>query len=57
MVPQIAYILTYMLSVALCISVFIMLSWHLWAVARGETAVEAQDHEVYKRIANDRGDV
>ncbi|OAX42724.1 zf-DHHC-domain-containing protein [Rhizopogon vinicolor AM-OR11-026] len=56
MVPQLAYILTYMLSVVLCISVFIMLSWHLWAVARGETSVEAQDHEVYKRIAKDRGD-
>ena len=57
MVPQLAYILTYMLSVVLCIAVFIMLSWHLWAVARGETSVEAQDHEVYKRIAKDRGDV
>ncbi|KAG1750279.1 hypothetical protein EDB19DRAFT_1679480 [Suillus lakei] len=57
MVPQLAYILTYMLSVVLCIAVFIMLCWHVWGVARGETTVEAQDHEVYKRIAKDRGDV
>jgi len=57
MVPQLAYILTYMLSVVICIAVFIMLCWHLWGIARGETTVEAQDHEVYKRIAKDRGDV
>jgi palmitoyltransferase len=57
MVPQLAYVLTYMLSVVICIAVFIMLCWHLWGVSRGETTVEAQDHEVYKRIAKDRGDV
>ncbi|KAG2756812.1 zf-DHHC-domain-containing protein [Suillus brevipes Sb2] len=56
MVPQLAYVLTYMLSVVICIAVFIMLCWHLWGVSRGETTVEAQDHEVYKRIAKDRGD-
>ncbi|KAG0702825.1 DHHC palmitoyltransferase-domain-containing protein [Suillus ampliporus] len=56
MVPQLAYILTYMLSVVLCLAVFIMLCWHLWGVTRGETTVEAQDHEIYRRIAKDRGD-
>ncbi|KAG0706744.1 DHHC palmitoyltransferase-domain-containing protein [Suillus ampliporus] len=53
---SLAYILTYTLHVVLCIVVFIMFCWHLWGVSRGETTIEAQDHEVYKRIAKDRGD-
>ncbi|KAH7903924.1 DHHC palmitoyltransferase-domain-containing protein [Hygrophoropsis aurantiaca] len=55
-VPALAFILTYMLSVVLCLAVGIMLAWHVWGVARGETSVEAQDHEVYRRVATARDD-
>lgn len=55
--PQLCFIIAYMLSAVMCIAVLIMLLWHLWAVARGETSVEAQDHAVYRKIAKDRGEV
>ncbi|KIJ60372.1 glycosyltransferase family 2 protein [Hydnomerulius pinastri MD-312] len=54
--PQLCFILTYMLSVVLCIAVAIMLLWHLWGITRGETSVEAQDHGVYRKVAEGRGD-
>ncbi|KAG0696871.1 hypothetical protein DFH29DRAFT_857566 [Suillus ampliporus] len=56
MMPQLAYILTYTLSVVLCIVVFVMLCWHLWGVSCGDYRRGIEDHEVYKRIAKDRGD-
>lgn len=55
--PRLCFIISYMLSVVMCIAVLMMLLWHLWAVARGETSVEAQDHAVYRRTAKDRGEV
>ncbi|KAI9574042.1 DHHC palmitoyltransferase-domain-containing protein [Boletus coccyginus] len=55
-IPQLCFIISYMLSVVMCIAVLMMLLWHLWAVARGETSVEAQDHAVYRRTAKDRGE-
>jgi hypothetical protein len=39
------------------LAVGIMLLWHLWTVSLGETSVEAQDHEVYRKMARGRGDV
>jgi len=47
----------YILSVVMCLVVGIMLSWHLWTVSLGETSVEAQDHDVYRKVAKGRGDV
>lgn len=41
----------------MCIAVLVMLLWHLWGVAGGETSVEAQDHAVYRKVAKDRGEV
>lgn len=55
--PQLPFILIYILSVVLCIAVSIMLSWHLWSICKGETSVEGQDHEVYRNVAKQRGDV
>lgn len=49
--------MSYMLSIVLCLAVFIMLLWHIWGIAKGETSVEAQDHEIYRKIAKDRGEV
>lgn len=46
-----------MLSVVMCLAVLIMLLWHLWGIARGETSVEAQDHSIYRKVAKDRGEV
>ncbi|EGN98748.1 hypothetical protein SERLA73DRAFT_181375 [Serpula lacrymans var. lacrymans S7.3] len=56
LVPSLAYILIYMLSVVLCLAVGIMLSWHLLGVAAAETSVESQDHDVYRKIAKSRND-
>jgi len=54
--PQLAFILIYILSIVLCIAVGIMLTWHLWSVSIGETSVEGQDHNVYRNVAKQRGD-
>ncbi|KAJ7157557.1 DHHC palmitoyltransferase-domain-containing protein [Mycena crocata] len=53
-VPQIAFVMIYILSVVMALAVGIMCSFHLWTVANGETTVESQDHEVYRRIAKSR---
>jgi len=55
-VPMLIYILMYILSAVLCLAVGIMLSYHLWTVASGETSVESQDHDVYRDVAKSRGD-
>jgi len=54
--PEILYVLVYMLSVVMCLAVGIMLLWHMWGVVKGETAVESQDHEVYRKMARSRND-
>ncbi|KAJ6572634.1 DHHC palmitoyltransferase-domain-containing protein [Mycena sp. CBHHK59/15] len=53
-VPQIAFILIYILSVVMSLAVGIMCSYHLWTIANGETTVESQDHEIYRRVAKSR---
>ncbi|KAF5374532.1 hypothetical protein D9615_009074 [Tricholomella constricta] len=55
-VPEIAYIITYLLSVVICLAVGIMLSYHLYSISWAETSVEGQDHEVYRRKAKSRGE-
>jgi len=56
LLPQLCFILIYILSIVLCLAVAIMLLWHLWSVCKGETSVEGQDHEVYRDVAKQRGD-
>ncbi len=56
-VPPMAFLLTYILSVVLCMAVTAMAGWHLFMIASGETSVESQDHELYRRVARDRGEV
>lgn len=34
-----------------------MLMYHLWTIAAGETSVEGQDHDVYRKVAKSRGEV
>jgi len=55
-VPEVIYIMTYILSVVICLAVGVMVSFHLWGIANGETSVEAQDHEVYRTRAKSRGE-
>jgi len=55
-VPELVYVMIYLLSSVLCLAVGIMLSYHLWSIACGETSVEGQDHEVYRRKAKQRGE-
>ena len=49
--------MTYILCVVVCFAVSVMLGWHLYSVAIGETAVEGHDHDAYRRMAKERGDV
>lgn len=55
--PQVSFILMYILCAVLCLAVGIMMTWHLWGVVKGETSVESQDHDVYRNVAKQRGDV
>ena len=55
--PGLAFVLTYILSAVLCFAVGIMLAYHIWTISLGETSVEGQDHEVYRKVAKSRGDV
>jgi len=54
--PPVAFLLVYILSVVLCLAVTIMITWHIWGIANGETSVESQDHEHYRKVANGRGE-
>ncbi|TFK71937.1 zf-DHHC-domain-containing protein [Pluteus cervinus] len=54
--PQALYMLMYILSPVLGLCVFAMLLYHLSSIASGESSVEAHDHEVYKKLAKQRGE-
>ena len=47
----------YILAVVMFFAVGIMGAFHLRSVSRGETSVEAQDHETYHTRAKSRGEV
>ncbi|OBZ66166.1 putative palmitoyltransferase ZDHHC16 [Grifola frondosa] len=54
--PPMAFILTYILAVVIFLAVLAMTGWHLWMVASGETSVESQDYEHYRKLARGRGE-
>ncbi|KAI1797062.1 DHHC palmitoyltransferase-domain-containing protein [Ganoderma leucocontextum] len=54
--PPVAFLLTFILSGVLCMAVTAMAGWHLYMIACGETSVESQDHEYYRKIARQRGE-
>ena len=56
-VPEVLFVMIYILSAAICFAVTVMLMYHLYGVMSGETAVEAQDHEQYRRQAKQRNEV
>lgn len=49
--------IVFILAGVLCFAVGVMLAFHLWTVVSGETTVEAQDHESYRRRAKERGEI
>ncbi|KAF9037640.1 zf-DHHC-domain-containing protein [Panaeolus papilionaceus] len=55
--PEIAFAMMFILSIVLCFAVGVMLAYHLYGIMAGETSVEAQDNEEYKKNAEARGDV
>jgi len=55
-VPSVLFLLTYIISVVLCLAVGIMLMYHLGSIAMGVTSVEAHDHEEYRKQARARGE-
>lgn len=55
--PATLFVMIYILCVVLCFAVGVMLTFHLWGVAKGETSVEGQDHEHYSKVAKSRGEV
>jgi len=55
-VPEVLFIMIYILSAVLCFAVTVMLMYHLYAVMNGETAVENQDHEQYRQLARQRNE-
>lgn len=56
-VPEFMFAMVYILSAVLCFAVGVMLTFHLYGISYGETSVEAQDHEVYRRHAKERNEV
>ncbi|EIW57164.1 zf-DHHC-domain-containing protein [Trametes versicolor FP-101664 SS1] len=54
--PPMMFMMIYILAVVLCLAVSAMAGWHLYMVASGETSVETQDHEQYRKIAGQRGE-
>lgn len=50
------FAMIYILSAVLCFAVGVMLTWHMYGVMWGETSVEAQDHEQYRKKAKDRNE-
>ena len=51
------FITEFALASVLGFAVLIMFGWHLWSIAQGETSVEAQDNDQYRKIAKSRGRV
>ncbi|THH31492.1 hypothetical protein EUX98_g2690 [Antrodiella citrinella] len=39
-----------------CFAVTIMTAWHIYGIACGETSVESQDNEHYRKVAKRRGE-
>jgi len=55
--PQLAFMMIYIVCIALGIAIGAMLAWHLWLVIKGLTSVENHDASHYKKVAKTRGEV
>ncbi|KAJ7048655.1 DHHC palmitoyltransferase-domain-containing protein [Mycena amicta] len=55
-IPSVLFLLIYILAAVMSLAVGIMLLFHLRTVAAGETTVEGQDHDVYRKVALTRAE-
>ena len=53
--PKLAFMLIYIICIALGFAIGAMLSWHLWLISKGQTTVENHDASHYKGVAKKRG--
>ncbi|KAF7302922.1 Palmitoyltransferase [Mycena kentingensis (nom. inval.)] len=53
-IPATFFLLTYILAAVMSLAVGIMCAFHLRTIANGETTVESQDHDVYRKVAVQR---
>ncbi|KAH6913511.1 DHHC palmitoyltransferase-domain-containing protein [Coprinopsis sp. MPI-PUGE-AT-0042] len=53
-VPDVMYGMMYILCVVLCFAVTVMGAWHIYGISSGETSVEGQDNELYRKRAKAR---
>ncbi|GBE88065.1 hypothetical protein SCP_1202940 [Sparassis crispa] len=56
LIPPTIFLLLYILATVMCFAVCIMAAWHIWSISCGETSVESQDHEQYRKMARGRGE-
>jgi hypothetical protein len=52
-----AYIIIYILCLALGLAVLVMLLWNIYQIGKGVTTVEGYDHGIYADRARSRGEV
>ncbi|KAJ3493710.1 hypothetical protein NLJ89_g10956 [Agrocybe chaxingu] len=55
-VPEIMFAMIYILCIVLCFAVGVMLSYHIYGIIWGETSVESQDHDEYRKKAKARNE-
>lgn len=53
--PRLFVILTWVLALALGVTIGIMFGWQLMLIAKGETTVESSDNEYYRQLFSRRG--
>ena len=56
-VPEIAFLLIYILAAVLCLAVAVMASYCVYGITCGETSVESQDYGHPRKMARGRGEV
>ncbi|KAF7291325.1 Palmitoyltransferase [Mycena indigotica] len=55
-IPSTIFLLIYILAAVMSLAVGIMVGFHLRTVANGETTVESQDNDVYRKMAKSRAE-
>ena len=53
--PKLAFMLIYIMSIALGVAIGAILAWHLWLIMTGQTTVENHDASHYRGVAKKRG--
>jgi len=55
-IPEIVYIMEFVLAAVFGLAILTMFGWNLWSVGQGQTAVEVHDNDHYREIAKARGE-